>query len=184
MERQKLGGSYSSHRAQSEKHVVVCSTTLHADTIMDFLNEFYAHPLLQDYYVVLLSPMELDTTMRMILQVPIWAQRVIYIQGSCLKDGDLARARMNEAEACFVLAARNYADKTAAVSLITTENVCMWQQETLRLMRELCVTLNCQLGLWWFNGNKLFDAVYGIDNRWFMFRKKVSRFFGCFVFLQ
>lgn len=47
MERQKLGGSYSSHRAQSEKHVVVCSTTLHADTIMDFLNEFYAHPLLQ-----------------------------------------------------------------------------------------------------------------------------------------
>nr|CAD7589205.1 unnamed protein product [Timema genevievae] len=114
MERQKLGGSYSSHRAQSEKHVVVCSTTLHADTIMDFLNEFYAHPLLQDYYVVLLSPMELDTTMRMILQVPIWAQRVIYIQGSCLKDTDLARARMNEAEACFVLAARNYADKTAA----------------------------------------------------------------------
>ncbi|XP_011298769.1 potassium channel subfamily T member 1 [Fopius arisanus] len=104
MERQKLGGSYSSHRAQSEKHVVVCSTTLQADTIMDFLNEFYAHPLLQDYYVVLLSPMELDTTMRMILQVPIWAQRVIYIQGSCLKDGDLARARMNEAEACFVLA--------------------------------------------------------------------------------
>lgn len=64
--------------------------------------------------MVLLSPMELDTTMRMILQVPIWAQRVIYIQGSCLKDGDLARARMNEAEACFVLAARNYADKTAA----------------------------------------------------------------------
>ncbi|XP_017760529.1 PREDICTED: potassium channel subfamily T member 2 [Eufriesea mexicana] len=114
MERQKLGGSYSSHRAQSEKHVVVCSTTLQADTIMDFLNEFYAHPLLQDYYVVLLSPMELDTTMRMILQVPIWAQRVIYIQGSCLKDSDLTRARMNEAEACFVLAARNYADKTAA----------------------------------------------------------------------
>ncbi|XP_055311132.1 potassium channel subfamily T member 2 isoform X3 [Sitodiplosis mosellana] len=114
MERQKLGGSYSSHRAQSEKHVVVCSTTLHADTIMDFLNEFYAHPLLQDFYVVLLSPMELDTTMRMILQVPIWAQRVIYIQGSCLKDGDLARARMNEAEACFILAARNYSDKNAA----------------------------------------------------------------------
>lgn len=51
MERQKLGGSYSSHRAQSEKHVVVCSTTLQADTIMDFLNEFYAHPLLQVRFV-------------------------------------------------------------------------------------------------------------------------------------
>lgn len=59
--------------------------------------------------------MELDTTMRMILQVPIWAQRVIYIQGSCLKDGDLSRARMSDAKACFVLAARNYADKAAAV---------------------------------------------------------------------
>ena len=73
--------------------------------------------LLKDYYVVLLSPIELDTTMRMILQVPMWAQRVIYIQGSCLKDTDLARARMNEAEACFILAARNYCDKTAAVRL-------------------------------------------------------------------
>lgn len=38
----------------------------------------------------------------------------VCLQGSCLKDGDLARARMNEAEACFILAARNYADKTAA----------------------------------------------------------------------
>ncbi|XP_035706389.1 potassium channel subfamily T member 2-like isoform X3 [Folsomia candida] len=114
MERQKLGGTYSAHRASNDHHVVVCSTTLHADTIMDFLNEFFSHPMLQDYCVVLLSPMELDTTMRMILQVPIWAQRVIYIQGSCLKDGDLIRARMSEAEACFILAARNYSDKTAA----------------------------------------------------------------------
>ncbi|XP_047741157.1 potassium channel subfamily T member 2, partial [Hyalella azteca] len=76
MERKKLGGSYSAHRAQSEKHVVVCSTNLQADAIMDFLNEFYAHPHLQD--------------------------------------GDLTRARMSEAEACFILAARHYADKTAA----------------------------------------------------------------------
>ena len=76
----------------------------------------------QDYYVVLLSPIELDTTMRMILQVPMWAQRVIYIQGSCLKDADLARARMNEAEACFILAARNYCDKTAAVSISRDES--------------------------------------------------------------
>ncbi|XP_035229849.1 potassium channel subfamily T member 1-like [Stegodyphus dumicola] len=114
MERQKLGGTYSMHRAQSEKHVVVCNTTLRADTIMDFLNEFYAHPLLQDFYVVLLSPCELDATMKMILQVPMWAQRVIYIQGSALKDTDLTRARMNAAEACFILAARNYVDRSAA----------------------------------------------------------------------
>lgn len=52
MERQKLGGKYSVHRAQTEKHVVVCSTTLRADTVMDFLNEFYAHPLLQVIIII------------------------------------------------------------------------------------------------------------------------------------
>ncbi|XP_074602047.1 potassium channel subfamily T member 2-like isoform X2 [Brevipalpus obovatus] len=114
VERQKLGRNYSIHRSQTEKHVVVCATTLRADTVMDFLNEFYAHPLLQDFYVVLLSPCELDTTMKMILQVPMWAQRVIYIHGSALKDTDLTRARMNEAEACFILAARKYNDRSAA----------------------------------------------------------------------
>ena len=43
----KAGGTYSSHRAQNEKHVVVVATTLHADSVMDFLNEFYAQPKLQ-----------------------------------------------------------------------------------------------------------------------------------------
>ncbi|KAL8609629.1 hypothetical protein ACOMHN_023765 [Nucella lapillus] len=114
LERQKLGGTYSSHRAQTEKHVVVCTTTLQADTVMDFLHEFYAHPMLQDFFVVMLSPCELDSTMKMLLQVPLWAQRVIYVQGSALKDADLARCRMQDAEACFILAARNYADKNAA----------------------------------------------------------------------
>nr|XP_006821642.1 PREDICTED: potassium channel subfamily T member 2-like [Saccoglossus kowalevskii] len=93
MERQKQGASYSKHRAQTEKHVVVCSTVIQADLIMDFLNEFYAHNHLQDYFVVLLSPCELDSTMRLLLQIPIWAQRVIYVQGSALRDQDLQRVR-------------------------------------------------------------------------------------------
>ncbi|KAK2164758.1 hypothetical protein LSH36_59g06011 [Paralvinella palmiformis] len=114
MERKKQGGTYSSHRAQNEKHVVCIATVLHADSIMDFLNEFYAHPKLQDYYVVLLSPSELDSTMKMLLQVPIWAARVIYIQGSALKDCDLSRCRVQDAFGCFLIAARNYTDKTAA----------------------------------------------------------------------
>ncbi|KAL5011495.1 hypothetical protein ScPMuIL_010046 [Solemya velum] len=114
LERQKQGGAYSSHRAQTEKHVVVCTTTLQADTVLDFLNEFYAHPKLQDYFVVLLSPCDLDPTMKMLLQVPMWAQRVIYIQGSALKDTDLTRCRVQDAEACFILAARSYNDRGAA----------------------------------------------------------------------
>ncbi len=47
MERQKSGGNYSRHRAQTEKHVVLCVSALKIDLLMDFLNEFYAHPRLQ-----------------------------------------------------------------------------------------------------------------------------------------
>ena len=47
IQRQKQGGTYSKHRAESEHHVVVCATQLSANIIMDFLNEFYAHLMLQ-----------------------------------------------------------------------------------------------------------------------------------------
>nr|AWJ68274.1 putative potassium channel subfamily T [Hirudo verbana] len=114
MERQKMGGSYSSHRAHSEKHVVVVATVLQTDVIVDFLNEFYAHPKVQDYYVVLLSPCDLNATLKLILQVPLWAARVIYIQGSALKDVDLTRCRMQNAEACFFIMTRNEQDKSAS----------------------------------------------------------------------
>ncbi|XP_063714378.1 potassium channel subfamily T member 2-like isoform X8 [Symsagittifera roscoffensis] len=113
-ERQKQGGTYSSHRAETEKHVILCATYLSSDVLMDFLNEFYAHPALQTYFVVLLSPSELDATIKMILQVPLWSQRVIYIQGSALKDQDLVRAKADMAQCCFILASRNEADRNKA----------------------------------------------------------------------
>ncbi|XP_078685144.1 potassium channel subfamily T member 2-like isoform X3 [Branchiostoma floridae x Branchiostoma belcheri] len=115
MERTKQGGSYSRQRAESENHVVVCATQLQTDVIMDFLNEFYAHPKLQDYFVVLLAPSELDNNLRRILSVPLWAQRVMYIQGSALKDQDLVRAKVDDAEGCFILASRNEANPAAVV---------------------------------------------------------------------
>ncbi|XP_057686792.1 potassium channel subfamily T member 1-like isoform X4 [Corythoichthys intestinalis] len=114
MERQKLGGNYSRHRAQTEKHVVLCVSSLKIDLLMDFLNEFYAHPRLQDYYVVILCPTDIDIQVRRILQIPLWSQRVIYLQGSALKDQDLMRAKMDDAEACFILSSRNEGDRTAA----------------------------------------------------------------------
>ncbi|XP_069379484.1 potassium channel subfamily T member 1-like isoform X6 [Paralichthys olivaceus] len=114
MEKQKLGGNYSRHRAQTEKHVVLCVSSLKIDLLMDFLNEFYAHPRLQDYYVVILCPTEIDIQVRRILQIPLWSQRVIYLQGSALKDQDLMRAKMDDAEACFILSSRNEVDRTAA----------------------------------------------------------------------
>ncbi len=114
MEKQKRGTGYSRQRAESEKHVVVCSTSLQPNIIMDFLNEFYAHPMLQNFYVVLMSPSELDPNLGSILQIPLWSQRVIYIQGSALNNSDLNRAQMEFAEACFILAARNYQDRQTA----------------------------------------------------------------------
>uniref|UniRef100_A0A672MZU4 Potassium sodium-activated channel subfamily T member 1 n=1 Tax=Sinocyclocheilus grahami TaxID=75366 RepID=A0A672MZU4_SINGR len=114
MERQKSGGNYSRHRAQTERHVVLCVSTLKIDLLMDFLNEFYAHPHTQDYYVVILCPCEVDVQVRRILQIPLWSQRVIYLQGSALKNQDLLRAKMDDAEACFILSSRNEADRMAA----------------------------------------------------------------------
>uniref|UniRef100_A0A8C9SUM7 Potassium sodium-activated channel subfamily T member 2b n=1 Tax=Scleropages formosus TaxID=113540 RepID=A0A8C9SUM7_SCLFO len=114
MERQKSGGNYSRYRAQTEKHVVLCVSCLKIDLLMDFLNEFYAHPRLQDYYVVILCPAEMDVQVRRVLQIPLWAQRVIYLQGSALKDQDLMRAKMDDAEACFILSNRFEVDRIAA----------------------------------------------------------------------
>uniref|UniRef100_A0A7N6BXQ0 RCK N-terminal domain-containing protein n=1 Tax=Anabas testudineus TaxID=64144 RepID=A0A7N6BXQ0_ANATE len=114
MERQKSGGNYSRYRAQTEKHVVLCVSCLKIDLLMDFLNEFFAHPRLQDYYVVILCPAEMDVQVRRVLHVPLWAQRVIYLQGSALKDQDLMRAKMDDAEACFILSNRFEVDRIAA----------------------------------------------------------------------
>ncbi|XP_037401942.1 potassium channel subfamily T member 2 isoform X6 [Pygocentrus nattereri] len=114
MERQKSGGNYSRHRAQTEKHAVLCVSSLKMDLLMDFLNEFYAHPHTQDYYVVILCPCEADSQVRRVLQIPLWSQRVIYLQGSVLKNQDLLRAKMDDAEACFILSSRNEADRMAA----------------------------------------------------------------------
>uniref|UniRef100_A0A8C1M760 RCK N-terminal domain-containing protein n=1 Tax=Cyprinus carpio TaxID=7962 RepID=A0A8C1M760_CYPCA len=114
MERQKSGGNYSRYRAQTEKHVVLCVSCLKIDLLMDFLNEFFAHPRLQDYYVVILCPAEMDVQVRRILHIPLWAQRVIYLQGSALKDQDLMRAKMDDAEACFILSNRFEVDRFAA----------------------------------------------------------------------
>ena len=76
----------------------------------------YLYFVLQNFYVILLSPCDLDNTMRTLLQLPQWAERVIYMRGSALKDVDLERARMNEAKCCFILSARNNPNKPAAVT--------------------------------------------------------------------
>ncbi|XP_060085731.1 potassium channel subfamily T member 2-like isoform X1 [Ylistrum balloti] len=102
-ERKKIGGEYSQRHSAGHRHVVVCATNLTAESIMDFLIEFYAHPKLEDHIVVLLSSEERDTSLQMILKDPKWAHRVIYMRGSALKDIDLKRCRIHEADGCFIL---------------------------------------------------------------------------------
>ncbi|VTJ85094.1 Hypothetical predicted protein, partial [Marmota monax] len=69
---------------------------------------------IQDYYVVILCPTEMDVQVRRVLQIPMWSQRVIYLQGSALKDQDLLRAKMDDAEACFILSSRCEVDRTSS----------------------------------------------------------------------
>ncbi|ESO82923.1 hypothetical protein LOTGIDRAFT_91677, partial [Lottia gigantea] len=114
IERSKAGGEYSKNSAARNKHVVVCSTELSTDAVMDFLSEFYAHPKLEDHMVILLSSCELNNSMHFILKDPKWTHRVIYMRGSSLKDLDLRRCRINDADACFILAPHSVADKASA----------------------------------------------------------------------
>ncbi|XP_034145676.1 potassium channel subfamily T member 2 isoform X8 [Esox lucius] len=114
MESQKSGGNYSRRRAESEKHVVLCVRSLKIDLLMDFLNEFYAHPELQEHYVIILCATEMDPQVRRVLHIPLWSQRVMYLQGSALKDKDLIRAKLDNANGCFILSSRCEVDRTAA----------------------------------------------------------------------
>jgi hypothetical protein len=48
---------------------------------------------LQEHRVVFVSSNEKDSNLQVILKDPKWANRVVYIQGSALKDIDLKRCR-------------------------------------------------------------------------------------------
>lgn len=52
LERQKAGGEFSNRAASQNKHVIVCSSMLMQETVMDFLNEFYAHPKLEVRFII------------------------------------------------------------------------------------------------------------------------------------
>ncbi|KAI1716329.1 calcium-activated BK potassium channel alpha subunit domain-containing protein [Ditylenchus destructor] len=115
LEREKSVYDYTKGFSHEEGiHVVVTITHLEPDFIQDFLNEFFAHPKHQGYLVVLLSPCDLDNRMKMLLRIPLWSHRIVYVRGSALKDEDLERAHMTTAKACFILSSRHAKDKNAS----------------------------------------------------------------------
>ncbi|BFZ21583.1 hypothetical protein BsWGS_24622 [Bradybaena similaris] len=103
-QRKRMGGDYSKRASAKSKHVVVIGSQFTIESVMSFLSEFFEHPKMENHTVILMSSEELDDNMQFILKDPKWALRVLYIRGSALKDIDLKRCRINEAEACFFLA--------------------------------------------------------------------------------
>ncbi|XP_034145663.1 potassium channel subfamily T member 2 isoform X3 [Esox lucius] len=69
------------------------------------------HP---EHYVIILCATEMDPQVRRVLHIPLWSQRVMYLQGSALKDKDLIRAKLDNANGCFILSSRCEVDRTAA----------------------------------------------------------------------
>ncbi|XP_063407374.1 potassium channel subfamily T member 2-like isoform X1 [Mytilus trossulus] len=114
MERQKTGGNYSKRQALRSKHVIVCCQFLTSASVMNFLTEFYAHRKLQNHIVILLCPVDPESDMHMILRDPKWSNRVRYMKGSALKDIDLMRCRINEAECLFLLSPAENSNKEQA----------------------------------------------------------------------
>ncbi|GAB1600252.1 potassium channel subfamily T member 1 [Argonauta hians] len=101
------GKEFSANNAKQHKHVVVFISSIFPEVLMDFLNEFFAHPDLECYHVVFLASYDLNTNINVILKDPKWSHRVHYVKGSALKDTDLDRARVQDAQACFILAEKN-----------------------------------------------------------------------------
>uniref|UniRef100_A0AC35UHL0 Flavin-containing monooxygenase n=1 Tax=Rhabditophanes sp. KR3021 TaxID=114890 RepID=A0AC35UHL0_9BILA len=96
---------------KDRKHVVLTITLLEVDFLNNFLAEFYAYPEHQAYAVCLLSPTELDSATKLLLRKPIYSTRVLFINGSALKEEDLERAHVSSASAVFILSARHVKEK-------------------------------------------------------------------------
>ncbi|CAG5135573.1 unnamed protein product, partial [Candidula unifasciata] len=80
-EREKAGGEYSKWFT-NKKHVIVCASSMTQETMMDFLNEFYIYPRLEERTVIILCCQELDSSKRVITTDPRWSENVIYMKGS------------------------------------------------------------------------------------------------------
>uniref|UniRef100_A0A914CMS7 Uncharacterized protein n=2 Tax=Acrobeloides nanus TaxID=290746 RepID=A0A914CMS7_9BILA len=112
LEQKKAGSRFVREFAHAETHVVVTIPHLDADFFEDFLKEFYSHPEHSSYLIVLLAPTELDNRMKILLKMPVWAQRVVFVNGFVFKEEDLERVLMQEAKACFVLSSRHIVRKS------------------------------------------------------------------------
>ena len=101
--------------------------------------------------MVLLCPSELDSTLRILLQVPVWSQRVTYLKGSALIDEDLIRARcvyyfflVFPKVLLLIMEAQFYLNTKGSVHIIKVFIIGRWSFSTLP--SNLCITAT--LGKW------------------------------------
>lgn len=94
-----------------EEYVVFCCTDFQADTIADFLNEFYATPENKNVKVLVLNVQEQTNEIRETIQTlayenNVYSQNIRYFQGSAIKKEDLMNISIKKAKACFIMTHR------------------------------------------------------------------------------
>ena len=95
------------------KHVVLVTSNVRMNFLIDFLNELYSEEN-NDIVTVILSPRSADKMTENRLKSPIWRRRVVLLQGSALRSIDLERASVSHAKYCFLIPDRHTDDPNAA----------------------------------------------------------------------
>ncbi|KAG5455051.1 Arl3p interacting protein [Clonorchis sinensis] len=102
----KYSGSYV--KQQGKSHIVVCGD-ITTDSVRTFLSDFlHEDRQRSDVEVVFINPCMPDLQLQSILRLHF--SRVKYFQGTVMDHNDLERVRMNEADACLILASSTTTD--------------------------------------------------------------------------
>ena len=95
-----------------EKHVVIITSNVRMNFLVDFLNELYAEGE-YELTTVILCPRSPDKLTENRLKSPLWRRRVVFLQGSALRTVDLNRASISNAKYCFLTPDRHTEDPNA-----------------------------------------------------------------------
>ena len=95
------------------KHVVLVTSNVRMNFLIDFLNELYSEEN-NDIVTVILSPRSADKMTENRLKSPVWRRRVVLLQGSALRSIDLERASVSHAKYCFLIPDRQTDDPNSA----------------------------------------------------------------------
>ncbi|KAJ3103629.1 hypothetical protein HDU97_009968 [Phlyctochytrium planicorne] len=111
--RSKFVHSYKPYN--DHDHVVVLGE-LETNSVKDFLREFFCEdhgPSTMSTRVVMMNPEEPSEGLKMLLDDPLYANRVTYIKGSAMSSHDLKKTKISRSKACFILSS-NYADRDSS----------------------------------------------------------------------